>query len=89
MIPFGWHTPLLVDNTDTLYLGDQITGIDNRPTLTQTLATDSVGFLRFLFAFFFNCLSSGQSVFSSMCNLFLSFLRLDITIKYSLFICKL
>ena len=53
MSPFGWHPPHLVDNTDTLYLGDQI---DNRQCwffkiflcfCVQQFAFMSVSFFRF------------------------------------------
>ena len=50
MSPFGWHPPHLVDNTDTLYLGDQI---DNR----------QCWFFKIFLCFCANSLPSCQSVF--------------------------
>ena len=68
MSPFERYPPHLVDNTDTLYLG---TSIDNR----------LCWFLKIFLVFVSKCLSLCQSVFSSVCNLSPSFLRLNITIK--------
>ena len=69
MSPFGWYTPHLVDNTDTLYLEYQ--------HWQHTLLVFEV----FLFIFVSNCVSSSQSVLTSVCNLFSSFLGLIITIN--------